>query len=133
MDYLNLIIRDPSTFIKLSDSTDRGRISEFLNQRIYDALDGTCVHLVVNGLIYPSPSVSFDDYTAFALIETMVANGANLFIEDCQGHLPYELFSTINEDKFKFLTFRYLLRKMTEISIEHQSERHLFSIYRDAV
>lgn len=132
MDYLNLIIRDPSTFIRLADTTARDRISEFLNWRIYDALGGTCVHLVVNGLIYPSPSISFDDYTAFTLIETMVESGANLFIEDCQGYLPYELFSTVHEDKFKFLTFRYLLHKMTELSIEHRPERNLYSVYRDA-
>lgn len=133
MDYLDLIIRDPSSFVKMVDITDRDRILEFLNQRLYDALDGTFVHLVVNGLIYPSPYVSFDDYTAFNLVQTMVENGANLFIEDCQGYLPYELFSTIDEDKFKFLTFRYLLRKTTKISIEHRPERILYSSYRNVV
>jgi hypothetical protein len=129
MDYLNLAINDPDTFIEMIKlMPDYVNKKEF-NRRRYFAYDGTLVHLIIDGLLNPTNDIFYNDQTAFKILKAMNDNGASVMIENADNMIPYEYFNLFHgSDVLCYNTFELLVKKTTE-AIFYDEDRKLYKDY----
>jgi hypothetical protein len=126
-DYLNILIHQPELFISLLAGMNSDERNKVLNSRYYDAYDGTLLHLVAYGVALPTNKVRFDDEIGGRLVTIMMYYGACPFIEDCNRHIPYEIFVNYRDNPNEYKTLRCLLRKTTDLMIEGDCKREYYT------
>lgn len=127
-DYLNILINDPDSFMLLIRQMTKENRFNVLNSRYYDAYDGTLLHLVAYGVVFPSNRFSFDDETGVRLCNAMIENGACPMIEDGNRQLPHEVFINNVTNPGDYKTLRYLLARANESVLEGSCQRHYYNI-----
>lgn len=126
MNYMDLLTEDPEKFIKVISLGMMG-IKKILNERLYDAYEGTLLHYTVILLI----TGKITDYHAYLVVDTIVRYGGDVLVEDCSGYTPYQLLR-LSEFRSQMITF-YLLLDKTTASVMERNSIKLYREYREKV
>ena len=126
MKYIELLENDPEAFIRFVSLKPR-YICEILDDRLYDAYDGTYIHYVIRKLLCEE----INDFTAFRVINTIIEAGGSCLVEDCSGMIPYDLFN-FADNKEEFTTYYYLLHETTRSIIDEEKVSY-YKNYRNSV